>query len=193
VSNLVHVPNDTRWVASVVERLVSRRTVSPAGCWEWNGCTDDHGYGTIRLNSATGDWAERCHRIAYVLFRGYVKDGLRVLHSCDNRLCFNPSHLFLGTAQDNTDDMHAKGRWVPPEHHCGEDSRSCKLKECDVIQIIERSLSGATRTELAKEFGVTIGAISLIVLGKNWKHVSRGCGVKKSTRGVKSDHRTAAV
>jgi hypothetical protein len=50
------------------------------------------------------------HRIAWVMAFGVIENGLYVLHSCDNRPCVNPAHLFLGTQKDNINDMIRKGR-----------------------------------------------------------------------------------
>lgn len=52
----------------------------------------------------------RAHRASYKFYRGPIPDGLWVLHRCDVRCCINPDHLWLGTHQDNVDDMMAKGR-----------------------------------------------------------------------------------
>ena len=64
------------------------------------------GYGIVRVNNG----AHRAHRIAYQLAKGSIPEGMCVLHSCDNRRCVNPLHLFLGTKRDNTQDMLKKGR-----------------------------------------------------------------------------------
>src|SRR5882757_971624 len=52
----------------------------------------------------------RTTRVIYAAVNGPIPDGQWVLHTCDNGACIKPTHLFLGTAQDNTDDMIAKGR-----------------------------------------------------------------------------------
>lgn len=76
------------------------------GCCEWIGYKNRDGYGIF------GARANRilAHRYAYMALSGDVPKGLCVLHSCDNPSCVNPSHLFLGTQEDNMKDMGRKKR-----------------------------------------------------------------------------------
>lgn len=78
-------------------------------CWEWLGHRNEHGYGFARYGSKQ----HRTHRIAYMLHNKCTfesMEGFGVLHSCDNPSCCNPSHLRLGTQQDNVDDMLTRKR-----------------------------------------------------------------------------------
>lgn len=77
-----------------------------AQCWVWAGSLNTKGYGLISSNGGN----IVTHRISYELHNGSIPDGLLVLHRCDRPSCVNPNHLFLGTHQDNMDDMAAKGR-----------------------------------------------------------------------------------
>lgn len=88
------------------ERLIRRRTITPDGCWEWDGYQMPNGYGLIFHSGAP----RLVHRAAYEVWVGPIPDGLCILHRCDNRACFNPKHLWLGTVADNQQDMAAKGR-----------------------------------------------------------------------------------
>jgi len=76
------------------------------GCWTWGGATNRKGYGRFTV----GGKLRLAHRLVWAWTRGPIPDGVRVLHHCDNPACVNPKHLFLGTDQDNTNDMVAKGR-----------------------------------------------------------------------------------
>src|SRR5579872_3063658 len=77
------------------------------GCWNWTGSTNGRGYGQTTFHQKY----ILVHRLAAILWLKFDPvSGLNVLHSCDNRLCFNPKHLFFGTDLDNIRDMMAKGR-----------------------------------------------------------------------------------
>lgn len=94
------------FTAGFIERFKARVSVQENGCWIWCGYKQTTGYGQV------GFKGQRLltHRISYALHFGEAPSDLFVLHRCDNRPCVNPNHLFLGTHQDNTDDMVAKGR-----------------------------------------------------------------------------------
>lgn len=77
-----------------------------SGCWQWKGSSNKDGYGTTRYMGKS----IMAHRLSFLLHGGEIPDGMCVLHSCDNPPCVNPDHLFLGTHQDNMDDMARKGR-----------------------------------------------------------------------------------
>lgn len=78
------------------------------GCWEWTGSISGKPlkYGRFRA----GGKGQVAHRVAWELLICPIPDGLHVLHRCDNPVCVKPTHLFLGTAEDNASDKVKKGR-----------------------------------------------------------------------------------
>lgn len=89
-----------------------------SGCWLWLGATFDArgGYGAF-THRPSKVFRERAHRSAWRLYRGDISKDDHVLHRCDNPLCVNPDHLFLGSQPTNMRDMALKGRQAQGRRH----------------------------------------------------------------------------
>lgn len=85
-------------------------TITPAGCWEWNGKRNAYNYGTFNAKRLGYEDA-RAHRVVYEWLAGPIPDGLILRHTCDNPPCVNPAHLIPGTYADNTRDSMERGRF----------------------------------------------------------------------------------
>lgn len=90
-----------------VDYLLSRTRVDANGCLRWLGATDKNGYGRIRKDKKL----TTAHRAIWELLKGKLPREIDVCHTCDNRLCVNPKHLWLGTRSDNMLDCSKKGRF----------------------------------------------------------------------------------
>jgi len=110
------------------------------------------------------DWT--AHRLSWWLVYGEIPEGLCVCHHCDTPACVEPTHLFLGTHQDNRDDAVRKSR-----HARGEKSGHAKLTEQDIIDIRAAIAAGETNLSIAKRYPVNDASISNIRIGHTWKHV----------------------
>lgn len=132
-------------------------------CWEWiAGYRND--YGSFSHNQTM----KAAHRFIWEITNGEIPDGLCVLHSCDNRKCVRPDHLFLGTRQDNMDDMKLKNR---ERHPVGEDHPSHKLTTKQIIEIRQRHKSGLSYRALGREYNINKKHVKDIVTREIWKHV----------------------
>jgi hypothetical protein len=154
------------------ERFWGRIDVGgPDDCWEWQGHRKHYGHGeTMYRNRRIG-----AHRMAYILEVGPVDSETFVCHHCDNPPCCNPRHLFAGTAADNYRDMVNKGRRgvLPPDaNRCrGEEHRSARFTEETVRECRELAAQGWSYRALARRYGVTPRAATLVARRETWKHV----------------------
>lgn len=130
-----------------------------SGCQIWIGNTDDSGYGQIKVNGRV----EKTHRIAWSLKNGPIPNGMQVLHKCDTPCCCNEQHLFLGSHDDNMDDMVSKGR---ARSVYGERNRHAKLT---VEQVHEIRSDNRVHQVIADEYGVSQVQISNIKRGVSWR------------------------
>ena len=145
----------------IEDRLWPRVDRSGDGCWEWQAYRSRAGYGTFTYMGEV----RLAHRIAWMLTHGPIPEGMEVCHSCDNPACCRPDHLFLGTHRENMHDCLNKGRF-----HRGERTGGARLTEDDV-RVIRTLYPQMNYTDIGKRYGVTIGTIKAIIVGKTWRHV----------------------
>ena len=148
---------------SLKKRFDEKHQIDPeTGCWVWTAGRNRDGYGKIWHGESVG-----AHRVSWILHRGEITDGLFVLHKCDNPVCVNPDHLFLGTQQENIADMNDKGRHAEA---LGSDHHKAKICEGDVYFM--RGLVGKmSNPEIGEIFGVSRHIAYAVCAGKSWKTV----------------------
>lgn len=167
---------------SEIEAFRAHMRQTESECIEWSGNQNENGYGRFIFRRR----ARLAHRAAWELFRGDIPAGLCVLHKCDNPICVNPEHLFLGDRGDNARDMAAKGRqWLqvsperraetlccPPERRArGSGHGNSKLDEAGVLEIRIKSSQGQSGKSLALEYNCSTSLITPIIRGQSWTHV----------------------
>jgi hypothetical protein len=144
-------------------------------CWLWTGGRTSAGYGAFHL-VGKGNY-EGAHRYSFTLAGGFIPDKWHVCHSCDVKLCVNPSHLFVGTSGANQLDSLAKGRrrlfWNAESKRKvrGEGNTNAKLTDEVVRKIRKLRSAGVSLKEVAAEFDVAPSTVSMIANHRYWNHI----------------------
>jgi hypothetical protein len=131
-----------------------------SGCWIWRGTIKPNGYGYFSQHRKGRSVKTYAHRAAFEMTHGNVPGGLDICHSCDNRRCVNPSHLFAGTRRENMRDAQFKGRL-----QVGEARPRSKLKESDIHKI---RCDPRPYDVIAASFSVPCSTVSNIKNLKEW-------------------------
>ena len=136
--------------------------LDPNNCWNWTASKSSNTYGSFQYKNHS----IRAHRMAWILAYGPIPNNLYVLHHCDNRLCCNPTHLFLGTQADNIKDCVKKNRNIK-----GESCGMAKLTEKNILDIRSKLSMGFRSCDLAILYKVCRYNIHLIKYRKRWTHI----------------------
>lgn len=151
----------------------------PDACWEWMACKSDRGYGKM-------DHKERssyAHRVAYEYFFGTHPGDKFVCHSCDNRACCNPRHLWLGTPAENSRDMALKGRSTkgdrnpsrlyPERRARGERHGHVTISDEKVRLAFSLRAQGLLQRQIAEVIGTTQQWVWNVLTGRTRKEALR--------------------
>jgi len=121
-------------------------------CWVWRGSKDGGGYGKYSVNRVNIP----AHRYSFKLANPDVNmEKLFVFHKCDNPICVNPEHLWLGTHGDNMRDKVRKGRG-----YCGDKNI---LKDVQCKEIKKQYASGYSKNKLSFMYGVSTTTIRNVI------------------------------
>lgn len=152
-------------IPEAVSKVLSR-TELINGCMVWKGSKSQKGY--ARINR--GNRNVSAHRWVYFQLHPDANRNLFVCHSCDNPSCVNPDHLWLGTHLDNSRDAVKKGR-TSHTRQFGEANGMSKLTREQVLKIRSTLFHRGDANRMAREMGVSHGAIYLVRRGINWRNI----------------------
>lgn len=158
-----------------LKKSFEKHVIRKDGCWGWKGPIAKGGYPVMSCRSTIGP--NRGHKASWIIYRGEIPIRMHVCHKCDNPICTNPDHLWIGTHKQNNDDKIAKGRsrYIQPPIMKGKLNPSSKLTEDQVKEIKKLINEGHSCYGIGKDFGVSKTTILRIKKGTNWKHVEEPC------------------
>lgn len=153
-----------------LERFWSRVKKQDNGCWEWQGALRN-GYGAFKYKGKT----QSAHRVIYKHLFSLEDASLYVCHTCDNRKCVNPDHLFSGTHSDNMKDAYQKGRIVLPneeevQFQNGHKPVNRRLSDDEARQIRDLCEDGLSHSKISELHHIPVHIVKDISAGRSYKN-----------------------
>lgn len=142
-----------------------KKVLKSENCWIWSGGNNGT-YGTIQIYGR----AYYAHRVSFELNGNVIEENKVIMHSCDNPLCVNPNHLFMGSQLDNMRDKMNKGRYkVTAGDHKGIKNAAAKINDDTAFNIRKDRELGMSIRKIGKKYTLSPSQIFRIVKGESWQ------------------------
>jgi hypothetical protein len=136
-------------------------------CWPWTATTFSKGYGNFRVGGRDGR-KHGAHRVSLAIKIGYMPEPNEfACHRCDNPICVNPEHLYLGDKTTNMKDKMQRGRCRNGQVK-GAKTHNSKLNYELAANIRDEYKKGKGVSALGRQFGVTRDSIYKVINGHRW-------------------------
>lgn len=152
------------------------------GCLYWTGSViKNYGYTEQKGKN------QAVHRLSYWIHNDIDElpqeedtDNFIVRHMCNNKLCFEPTHLTLGSRLDNKKDEVDSGKAVRGInlHNCKIDEEKAKLIKWSKYEPGEENYK--TKYERSVMFNVSESLINSIDSGSSWAYIPDRDGSNKT-------------
>jgi hypothetical protein len=141
-------------------RFRGRFSINKEGCFIFGSNCDQDGYAHLSYQNKSTP----AHRLSWILINGNIPTGMCVCHSCDNPRCINPTHLFIGSAQENTADRNKKSRQA-----MGQKQAFCKLTPENVMLMREEHFQkNQPIRKIASKYGVCFATAREAINSITW-------------------------
>lgn len=155
--------------ATLAERILAfSMPITESGCWIWLRSLTPKGYGQLTFRKKHME----AHRASWEAFNGPIPPGMHILHKCNNTMCVNPAHFYLGGNLENCADRIAAGTHVAPPRHVGCDHPMALLTEDKIREIRASPRRHGSGRRLARQYGVSPATISAVRTGRIWAEVA---------------------
>ena len=160
------------------ERLLAQSECDEKGCLVWTGSKNGP-YGSIGIKEKN----YYVHRVSHWIHNEYETmediptkkddDILVVRHTCSNPLCFEPTHLILGTQSQNCyEDRIRAGTLKRGENHCNASIKEEVAREIKFSKYDKNHEKYMTQKARAEKYGVSEKIVASIDTGHTWAHIS---------------------